>query len=69
MLLVVGGNGDETEKNTETLVIGDAQWKIHEDVGLSSYLTPMAVTLDNKIYVFGMYFYLNETIPQYTWQL
>ena len=55
MLLVVGGNDDDTEKNTETLAIGDAQWKIHEDIGLSSYLTPMAVTLNNKIYVFGMY--------------
>ena len=57
MLLVVGGNGDETEKNTETLVIGDSQWKIHEDTGISSYVTPMAVTLNNKIYVFGMYCY------------
>jgi len=55
VLLVVGGNDDDTEKNTETLVIGDAQWKIHEDIGLSSYLTPMAVTLDNKIYVFARY--------------
>ena len=55
VLLVVGGHGDDTEKNTETLVIGDSQWKVHEDDGISSYSRPMAVTLNNKIYVLGMY--------------
>ena len=55
MLLVVGGHGDDTEKNTETLVIGDSQWKVHEDDGISSYSRPIAVTLNNKIYVLGMY--------------
>lgn len=43
-----------TEK-TETLEIGDAKWKIHEDVGISSFLRPAAVTLNNKIFVFGTY--------------
>ena len=45
-----------TEK-TETLEIGDAKWKIHEDVGISSFLRPAAVTLNNKIYVIGTYAY------------
>lgn len=52
-----GGDGGETVKNTETLVIGDSQWKIHENVGLSFYVAPTAVTLNNKIFVFGTFSY------------
>jgi len=53
VLLVVGGYAG-TEK-TETLEIGDAKWKIHEDVGISSFLRPAAVTLNNKIFVIARY--------------
>ena len=49
--------GHAGSEKTETLEIGDAKWKTHENVGISSFLRPAAVTLNNKIFVFGTYAY------------